>query len=135
MLSIENTKILTYGWLIIISIIYFIKHLGDSGLFTVSPGVNLSLTLSKFDYSRALLPLMGVPIIYLLKLKYEADIKNDKENIKRNSVITIVIVAICILSYYLTRWKIINGPYNYSKYLHAPSKKFSPIFKSFTRLN
>lgn len=135
MLNIENTKLLTYGWLIFVAIIYFIKHLVDSGLFKISQGLKLSVSSSKLNYEKLLLPLMAIPIIYLLNIKHESDKDRDNKTIRRNSLITILIVSLFIISYYLTRWKIINGPFDYSNYFGSPDKEFSPIFKNFTRLN
>lgn len=135
MLSIENTKLLTYGWLLLVGAIYFIKHLVDSGLFKISSGFKLSLTSSDVKYDKLLLPLLAIPIIYLLNAKHESDKNKDKKVLKRNSIITLVIISVCIISYYLTRWKIINGPFNYSNYFGSPGRDFSPIFKTFRRLN
>ena len=135
MLSIENTKLLTYGWLLLVSTIFFVKHLVDSGLFKISSGFKLSLTSSDVKYDKLLLPLLAIPIIYLLNAKHESDKNKDKKVLRRNSIITLVIISVCIVSYYLTRWKIINGPYNYSDYFGSPGKDFSPIFKTFRRLN
>ena len=135
MLSNENIKIISYGLLISITTIFFIKHLADSGLIKISSGINLSLTPSKIDYNKAFLPLLIIPFMYLLNLKYKADIKKDKEHIRINSIITVIITVLFLLSYYFTRWKLINGPYNYSNYFKAPAKDFSPIFKSFSRMN
>ena len=135
MLSIENTKLLTYGWLLLVSTIFFVKHLVDSGLFKISSGFKLSLTSSDVKYDKLLLPLLAIPIIYLLNAKHESDKNKDKKVLRRNSIITLVIISVCIVSYYLTRWKIINGPFNYSDYFGSPGKDFSPIFKTFRRLN
>lgn len=135
MLSIENTKLLTYSWIILVACVYFVKHLVDSGLFKISPGLKLSLTVSEINYENLLLPLLIIPMIYLLNFKYENDKDKDKKVIRRNSIITLVIALLFILSYYLTRWKIINGPFNYSNYFGSPGRDFSPIFKTFRRLN
>lgn len=135
MLSIENTKLLTYGWLLLVSTIIFVKHLVDSGLFKISSGFKLSLTSSDVKYDKLLLPLLAIPIIYLLNAKHESDKNKDKKVLRRNSIITLVTISVCIVSYYLTRWKIINGPFNYSNYFGSPGKDFSPIFKTFRRLN
>jgi hypothetical protein len=135
MLSIENTKLLTYGWLLLVSTIFFVKHLVDSGLIKISSGFKLSLTSSDVKYDKLLLPLLAIPIIYLLNAKHESDKNKDKKALRRNSIITLVFISVCIVSYYLTRWKIINGPFNYSDYFGSPGKDFSPIFKTFRRLN
>tara|TARA_B100000401_G_C52799644_1_gene717833 strand:+ start:492 stop:905 length:414 start_codon:yes stop_codon:yes gene_type:complete len=135
MLSIENTKLLTYGWLICVALIYLIKHLVDSGLIKFYSGFKMSFKLSNLDYEKLLMPLLAIPIIYLLNIKYESDKNKDKEDLRRNAKITIGITAVCIISYYLTRWKIINGPFNYSNYFGSPGREFSPIFKTFRRLN
>lgn len=135
MLSIENTKLLTYGWLLLVSTIIFVKHLVDSDLFKISSGFKLSLTSSDVKYDKLLLPLLAIPIIYLLNAKHESDKNKDKKVLRRNSIITLVTISVCIVSYYLTRWKIINGPFNYSNYFGSPGKDFSPIFKTFRRLN
>ena len=135
MLSIENTKLLTYGWLICVALMYLVKHLVDSGLIKLSSGFKISFSLSNLNYEKLLLPLLVIPIIYLLNIKYESDKNKDKEELRRNAKITIGISAVCIISYYLTRWKIINGPFNYSDYFGSPGKEFSPIYKSFSRLN
>ena len=131
MLSIENTKLLTYGWLLLVSTIIFVKHLIDDGLFKISSGFKLSLTSSDVKYDKLLLPLLAIPIIYLLNAKHESDKNKDKKVLRRNSIITLVTISVCIVSYYLTRWKIINGPFNYSNYFGSPGKDFSPIFKTF----
>ena len=129
MLSIENTKLLTYSWLLLVGSVIFVKHLVDSGIFKISSGFKLSLTSSGVKYDKLLLPLLGIPIIYLLNAKHESDKNKDKKVLKRNSIITLVIMSVCIVSYYLTRWKIINGPFNYSDYFGSPGKDFSPIYK------
>ena len=129
MLSIENTKLLTYSWLLLVGSVIFVKHLVDSGIFKISSGFKLSLTSSGVKYDKLLLPLLGIPIIYLLNAKHESDKNKDKKVLKRNSIITLVIMSVCIVSYYLTRWKIINGPFNYSDYFGSPGKDFSPIYE------
>ena len=129
MLSIENTKLLTYSWLLLVGSVIFVKHLVDSGIFKISSGFKLSLTSSGVKYDKFLLPLLAIPIIYLLNAKHESDKNKDKKVLKRNSIITLVIMSACIVSYYLTRWKIINGPFNYSDYFGSPGKDFSPIYE------
>lgn len=129
MLSIENTKLLTYSWLLLVGSVIFVKHLVDSGIFKISSGFKLSLTSSDVKYDKFLLPLLAIPIIYLLNAKHESDKNKDKKVLKRNSIITLVIMSVCIVSYYLTRWKIINGPFNYSDYFGSPGKDFSPIYE------
>ena len=135
MLSIENTKLLTYGWLLLVGTVYLVKHLVDSGLVKISSGFKLSLTASAVKYDKLLLPLLAIPIIYLLNAKHKGDKDKDKNVLRRNSIITLVFISVCIVSYYLTRWKIINGPFDYSNYFGSPGKDFSPIFKTFRRLN
>ena len=129
MLSIENIKLLTYSWLLLVGSVIFVKHLVDSGIFKISSGFKLSLTSSGVKYDKLLLPLLGISIIYLLNAKHESDKNKDKKVMKRNSIITLVIMSVCIVSYYLTRWKIINGPFNYSDYFGSPGKDFSPIYE------
>tara|TARA_E500000178_G_C16727473_1_gene619990 strand:- start:115 stop:522 length:408 start_codon:yes stop_codon:yes gene_type:complete len=135
MLNIKNIKLLTYGWLMCVAGTLFIKHLVDSGLLKISSGIRLTLTVSKLNYKKLLLPLLLIPIIYFLNIKHESDKDKNKKTIRRNSIITLSIITLFILSYYLTRWKIINGPFDYYNYFGSPGKDFSPIFKSFSRLN
>tara|TARA_B100000242_G_scaffold294307_1_gene276230 strand:+ start:5313 stop:5708 length:396 start_codon:yes stop_codon:yes gene_type:complete len=129
MLSIENTKLLTYSWLLLVGSVIFVKHLVDSGILKILSRFKLSLTSSDVKYDKLLLPLLAIPIIYLLNAKHESDKNKDKKVLKRNSIITLVIMSVCIVSYYLTRWKIINGPFNYSDYFGSPGKDFAPIYK------
>ena len=80
MLSIENTKLLTYNWLLLVGSVIFVKHLVDSGIFKISSGFKLSLTSSGVKYDKLLLPLLAIPIIYLLNAKH---LKVTKIKIKR----------------------------------------------------
>jgi len=109
-MNINNFKL--YGsiiWCTIIlatSIYLAIIHLTSNSLLQLLSNI---LLLISFNYIQF--------YIKLLKKKH----KNYAANLM------IMINLIIMLSYYLTRLKIINGPFNYSLYLDKPIIKFDSI--------
>lgn len=114
-MNINSLKL--YGsiiWIIFITMIYiafFYKHRLNNAEILISL---LTLIL--------LLKLISYINFYILTLK-----KKHKNSVAKFIIVLLIIV---LLSYYLTRWKLINGPFNYSDYFGKPEKNFEGIYKN-----
>jgi hypothetical protein len=92
-------------------IVFAIQH--DISNYEILLGLILLLTSTIF--------------VYYMKL-YSTTFKNKNKN--SIAKLALAIQSMIILSYYLTRWKLINGPFNYSTYFAKPIIKFKSIYKT-----
>ena len=84
--------------------------------------------ISNYEIILGLLSLLiSTSLLYYMKL-YSTKFKNKNKN--SIAKLALAIKSMIILSYYLTRWKLINGPFNYSTYFAKPIIKFKSIYKT-----
>ena len=112
-----------YVWILVIIVVFILRLLYDANVINGPDSYSNFFSLNN-NAEINLIELFSPLILFLIvfKLNYFYNNLNNQENKnkKRIHYAFLLFHIITLSSYYLTRLKFINGPYNYSNYFGKP---------------
>ena len=126
MLEITSLN-MSYIWILLIVAVFIIRSLYDANVINGPDNYDkfFSLnTMSETDLVELFLPFILFSSLFKLEFIFNKINSLEDKNKKRINYLILIFNLVILCSYYLTRLKFINGPYNYSNYFGKPTILF-----------